>query len=147
MAQLKAANSAFKSTFRSVKEKQQKSGYLQEALESGLRLFDIQGVQQFSRNKRSQKVSEEQKAYQTNIQRRNEALSNPTVEKTPVETQLDVSPTNEDAVEQIKSEAAGEEVAAPSNTQGNAKPLFDPAFEEKANFLAGTGSQAEKAGF
>ena len=41
----------------------------------------------------------------------------------------------------------GVPIPPPSNTQGNAKPLFDPAFEKKATFLAGSQDQADAAGY
>ena len=41
----------------------------------------------------------------------------------------------------------GVPIPPPSNTQGNAKPLFDPAFEKKASFLAGSEDQATAAGY
>ena len=35
-----------------------------------------------------------------------------------------------------------QQVSPPSNTMGNAKPIFDPAFEKKASILAGSFDQA-----
>ncbi len=38
--------------------------------------------------------------------------------------------------------AGKQQVPPPSNMMGNAKPIFDPAFEKKASILAGSFDQA-----
>ena len=118
-----------------------------QAIEAGINPLNIPALKDFTQQKNVERISQEQESYQANMQRRSESLNNPSVKQKPENKQLSVAPTNEDAVKQEQSKIGSSEIPPPSNTQGNAKPLFDPSFQEKANFLAGTGSQVEKAGF
>ena len=72
---------------------------------------------------------EEQSAYQKNSQ----------LEVAPAQPLANLSLSNVNKNEQMASPTL---VPPASNTMGNAKPLFDPAFEKIASTLAGSFDQA-----
>ena len=144
---LNAGNAVAGGIISKKKKEYSTNPHFKEAMEAGISPLNFQAMKDFGMKKTSSMISQEQDAYQANMQRRNEALSSPKSELYKNVKIQDVAPTNKAATDQIESEIGNNEPTLPANRQGNAKPVFDPAFEEKASFLAGTDSQAERVGY
>lgn len=129
---------------KKVKENRANSFYM-DAVRSGISAFDLKGMKDFYHQKNVDKISESQKKYQKGLQLRNEALGNPVALKAnkarTVSADLETGPVDTSNIRN------GVPIPPPSNTQGDAKPLFDPAFEKKATFLAGSQDQADAVGY
>tara|TARA_R110000744_G_C19021708_1_gene524351 strand:+ start:127 stop:567 length:441 start_codon:yes stop_codon:yes gene_type:complete len=121
------------------------TAYYHEARASGIGAFDLKGLRDFSQRKTTEKISQEQTAYQKQRELSNEALSNPVapLAKKPktVSSALDSGPAD---TSNIRNSSP---LAPPANTQGDAKPLFGEEFERKASMLAGSLDQANRVGY
>ena len=118
---------------------------LSEGIEAGINPLNIPALKKFAHQKNVEKISSAQASYQKTRQEMKNALGMPkpleaNKPKT-ISADLGPGPVN------VSNIRGGVPIPPPSNTQGNAKPLFDPAFEKKASFLAGSEDQATAAGY
>ena len=131
-----------------VNKSQKRSGqtaYYDEARASGIGAFDLKGLIDFAQQKTTEKISQEQTAYQKQRKLSNEALSNPATplanKARTVSAPLNSGPVNTSNIRNFSP------LVPPANVQGNAKPLFEEEFEQKASMLAGSLDQANKVGY